>query len=39
MISFIKRKSVLQILSTLEVLDEDFAEVDAGLLPLDGIKF
>ncbi|MGM3305787.1 type II toxin-antitoxin system Phd/YefM family antitoxin [Anabaena sp. WFMT] len=38
-ISPIKKKSLLQTLSTLEALDEDFADVDAGLLPLDDIKF
>ncbi len=34
-ISPIKKKSLLQTLSPLEALDEDFADVDAGLLPLD----
>jgi antitoxin VapB len=37
-ISPIKKKSLLQALSTLEPLDEDFADVDAGLLPLDDIE-
>ena len=37
-ISPIKKKSLLQTLSTLEPLDEDFADVDAGLLPLDDIE-
>ncbi|QLE54135.1 type II toxin-antitoxin system Phd/YefM family antitoxin [Nostoc sp. TCL26-01] len=38
-ISPIKKKSLLQTLSTLEPLDEDFADLDEGLLPLDDIKF
>lgn len=37
-ISPIKKKSLLQALSTLEPLDEDFADVDAELLPLDDIE-
>ncbi|MBE9249653.1 type II toxin-antitoxin system Phd/YefM family antitoxin [Dolichospermum sp. LEGE 00240] len=37
-ISPIHKKSLLQALSTLEPLDEDFADVDAGLLPLDDIE-
>ena len=38
-ISPIKKKSLLEALSTLEPLDEDFADVDEGLLPLDDIEF
>ena len=38
-ISPIQKKSLLQTLSTLEALDEDFADVDEGLLPLDDIEF
>ena len=34
----IKKKSLLEILSTLEPLNEDFADVDEGLLPLDDIE-
>jgi len=37
-ISPIQKKSLLETLSTLEPLEEDFADVDAGLLPLDDIK-
>ncbi|WP_026794654.1 MULTISPECIES: prevent-host-death family protein [Planktothrix] len=33
-ISPVQKKSLLQTLSTLEPLDEDFADVDEGLLPL-----
>ncbi|MDJ0516082.1 MAG: type II toxin-antitoxin system Phd/YefM family antitoxin [Okeania sp. SIO2F4] len=36
-ISPVKKKSLLQTLSTLEPLDEDFPDVDEGLLPLDDI--
>ncbi|NEP76811.1 MAG: type II toxin-antitoxin system Phd/YefM family antitoxin [Okeania sp. SIO3B3] len=36
-ISPVKKKSILQTLSNLEPLDEDFPEVDEGLLPLDDI--
>ena len=36
-ISPVKKKSLLQTLSTLEPLDEDFPDVDEGLLPLDEI--
>ncbi len=36
-ISPVKKKSLLQTLSTLEPLDEDFADVDEELLPLDNI--
>ncbi|MEC4812673.1 MAG: type II toxin-antitoxin system Phd/YefM family antitoxin [Scytonema sp. PMC 1069.18] len=38
-ISPIQKKSLLKTLSTLEPLDEDFADVDEGLLPLDDIEF
>lgn len=38
-ISPIKKKSLMETLSTLEPLDEDFADVDEGLLPLDDIEF
>jgi antitoxin VapB len=37
-ISPIHKKSLLATLSTLESLDEDFADVDEGLLPLDDIE-
>lgn len=37
-ISPVKKKSLLQILSTLEPLDEEFPDVDEGLLPLDDIN-
>jgi antitoxin VapB len=37
-ISPIPKKSLLQTLSPLEPLDEDFADVDEGLLPLDDIS-
>ncbi len=33
-ISPVQKKSLLQTLSTLEPLDEEFADVDEGLLPL-----
>ncbi|MEB3340570.1 hypothetical protein [Okeania sp.] len=32
-----QKKSLLQTLSTLELLDEDFPDVDERLLPLDNI--
>jgi|GEM_PF-1273486 len=38
-ISPIQKKSLLQTLSTLEPLDEDFADVDEGLLPLDDKEY
>ncbi|MBE9008128.1 type II toxin-antitoxin system Phd/YefM family antitoxin [Fortiea sp. LEGE XX443] len=38
-ISPIKKKSLLEALSTLEPLDEDLGDVDEGLLPLDNIEF
>ncbi len=37
-ISPIQKKSLLQTLSTLEPLDEDFPDVDEGLLLLDDIE-
>ncbi|KAF3888313.1 MULTISPECIES: type II toxin-antitoxin system Phd/YefM family antitoxin [Nostocales] len=37
-ISPIQKKSLLATLSNLELLDEDFADVDEGLLPLDNIE-
>ncbi|NMG18283.1 type II toxin-antitoxin system Phd/YefM family antitoxin [Brasilonema bromeliae] len=37
-ISPIKKKSLLQTLSTLEPLEEEFPDVDEGLLPLDDIE-
>ena len=37
-ISPVQKKSLLETLSTLEPLDEDFPDVDAGLLPLDNIE-
>ena len=37
-ISPIQKKSLLQTLSTLEPLDEEFSDVDEGLLPLDDIE-
>jgi antitoxin VapB len=38
-ISPIKKKSLLEVFANLEPLDEEFADVDAGLLPLDDIDF
>ncbi len=38
-ISPIPKKSLLETLSSLEPLDEDFPDVDEGLLPLDDIEF
>jgi len=37
-ISPIKKKSLIETLSTLEPLDEEFPDVDEGLLPLDDIE-
>ncbi len=34
----LERLSLLDLLSTLEALDEDFPDVDEGLLPPDGIE-
>jgi antitoxin VapB len=34
-----KKGSLLQLLATLEDIDEDFPNVDDGLLPLDDIQF
>jgi antitoxin VapB len=31
------KKSLIEVLSTLEPLDEDFPDIDEGLLPLDDI--
>lgn len=33
------KKSLLEALSTLEPFDEDFPDIDEGLLPLDDIEF
>ncbi len=33
------KKSLLEVLSTLEPLDEDFPDIDEGLLSLDDIEF
>jgi len=33
-----QNKSLLEVLSTLEPLDEEFPDVDEGLLPLDDIE-
>ncbi len=32
------KKSLIEVLSTLEPLDEDFPDIDEGLLPLDNIE-
>ncbi|PMB47007.1 prevent-host-death family protein [Fischerella thermalis CCMEE 5201] len=37
-ISPIQKKSLLETFSTLEPLDEEFPDVDEGLLPLDDIE-
>ncbi|WP_016950870.1 type II toxin-antitoxin system Phd/YefM family antitoxin [Anabaena sp. PCC 7108] len=37
-ISPIKKKSLLEVFATLDDIDEDFPDVDAGLLPLDDIE-
>ena len=34
----LRQKSLLKVLSTLESLDEDFPDIDEGLLPLDDIE-
>ncbi len=34
-----KQSSLLELLATLEDIDEDFPNVDEGLLPLDDIQF
>ena len=34
----IRKKGLLVTLSTLRALDEDFPDIDAGLLPLDGVE-
>ena len=33
-----KKKSLLELLATLSDLDEDFPDIDEGLLPLDDIQ-
>ncbi|MEQ8383061.1 MAG: AbrB/MazE/SpoVT family DNA-binding domain-containing protein [Coleofasciculus sp. A1-SPW-01] len=33
-----QKKSLLQVFSTLEPIDEEFPDIDAGLLPLDDIE-
>ncbi|MFP4123306.1 MAG: AbrB/MazE/SpoVT family DNA-binding domain-containing protein [Coleofasciculus sp.] len=33
-----QKKSLLEVFSTLEPLDEEFPDIDAGLLPLDDIE-
>jgi antitoxin VapB len=35
----VKKLSLLEVLATLETIDEDFPDVDEGLLPLDDVKF
>lgn len=37
-ISPVKKKSLLEAFANLEDIDEDFADVDEGLLPLDDIE-
>lgn len=32
------RRSLLEVLATLEPIDEEFPDVDEGLLPLDDVK-
>ena len=34
----IRKKGLLATLSTLRALDEDFSDIDEGLLPLDGVE-
>jgi antitoxin VapB len=34
----LRQKSLLKVLSTLEPLEEDFPDIDEGLLPLDDIE-
>ena len=34
----VKKKSLLEVLATLEDIDEDFPDIDQGLLPLDNIE-
>ncbi len=34
-----KKRSLLELLATLPDIDEDFSNVDEGLLPLDDIQF
>mgnify|MGYP006896911326 CR=1 FL=1 len=35
----LKKKSLLELLATLPDIDEDFPDIDEGLLPLDDIQF
>jgi antitoxin VapB len=37
-ISPVKKKSLLEVFANLEDIDEDFPDVDEGLLPLDDIE-
>ena len=37
-ISPIKKKSLLEVFATLDDIDEDFPDIDEGLLPLDEIE-
>jgi antitoxin VapB len=34
-----KKRSLLELLATLSDIDEDFPDIDEGLLPLDDIQF
>jgi antitoxin VapB len=34
-----KKRSLLELLTTLEDIDEDFPNIDEGLVPLDNIQF
>ncbi|MCA6501560.1 MAG: antitoxin [Pseudanabaena sp.] len=34
-----KKKSLLELLATLPDIDEDFPDIDEGLMPLDDIRF
>jgi antitoxin VapB len=34
----VKKRNLLELLATLEPLDEDFPDIDDGLLPLDDIE-
>jgi antitoxin VapB len=34
-----KKRSLLELLATLPDIDEDFPDIDQGLLPLDDIQF
>jgi antitoxin VapB len=35
----LKKRSLLELLATLEDIDEDFPNIDDGLIPLDNIQF